>query len=126
MIAPAIPPRSLDRADIARFLDHAQQSRVAPGVAADRAGVFIGEIAACRARHDPSADSPDGLRQTLRDLRGLLQQMEREPLGGLAPDAGELSELRHELLDGGHGSRRAYSGSWNGKGRPDASFRTSA
>ena len=53
--------------------------------------------------------------------------MEREPLGGLAPDAGELRELRHELLDGGHGAGRgAYSGSWNGKGRPDASFRTSA
>ena len=53
--------------------------------------------------------------------------MEREPLSGLASDAGELSELRHELLDGGHGRRRAYSvGSWNGKGRPDASFRTSA
>jgi hypothetical protein len=29
--------------------------------------------------------------------------MERETLGGLAPDAGELGELRHELLDGGHG-----------------------
>jgi len=102
MIATAIPPRSLDRADIARFLDHAQQGRVAPRVAADRAGVFISQIAACRARHDPSADSPDGLRQTLRGFRGLLQQMEREPLGGLAPDAGELGELRHELLDGGH------------------------
>src|SRR6267143_3894145 len=101
MIATPVPPRSLDRADIARFLDHAQQRRVATRVAADRARVFIRQIAACRAREDPSADSPDGLRQTLRGLRGLLQQVEREPLGGLAPDAGALGELRHELLDGG-------------------------
>jgi len=49
--------------------------------------------------------TPDGVRQPFRDFRGLLQQMERESLGGLTPDAGELGELRHELLDGGHGGR---------------------
>jgi hypothetical protein len=52
--------------------------------------------------------------------------VKREPLRRLAADTGELGQLRHELLDGGHGGGEAYSGSWKGNGRPDASFRTSA
>src|SRR5206468_5076598 len=100
VIAAAVAAGALDRADVARFLDHAQQGRVAARVAADRAGILVGEVPADLARRNLSTDAPDGLRQALRGFRGLLQQMEREPLGGLAPDAGELSELRHELLDG--------------------------
>src|SRR2546422_2018605 len=36
-------------------------------------------------------------------LRRLLQQVKREPLRRLAPDPGELGELRHEILDDRHG-----------------------
>ena len=87
----------------ARLLDDAQQRGVPTRVAADRAWVGVRQITACGARRHLAANPADGLGQPLRDVCGLLQQVERESLGGFTPDAGELGQLRHELLDGGHG-----------------------
>src|SRR6266576_2373176 len=114
MVAAAVAAGALDGADVTRFLDHAQQGRIAARVAANRARILLGEVAARDAGRDLAADPANGIRQPFRGFRGLLKQMEREPLGGLTPDAGELGELRHELLDGGHGrpGPDAYSGSW--------------
>src|ERR1041385_6728509 len=109
MIAPPIPSRALDGPHIARLFDHAQERRIAPRVATDRAGIVVRQVAAGPAGYDLAPNPPDGLPQPLRGFRGLLQQMEREPLSGLPPDAGELGELRHELLDGDRKSTRLNS-----------------
>ena len=73
VIAAAVAAGALDRADVTRFFDHAEQGRIAPRVAADRARILIREIAARPARHDLPADPPDGVRQPLRGFRRLLQ-----------------------------------------------------
>src|SRR5882762_897380 len=103
VISSPVAPSPLDRSHVRRFLDDAQQRGVAPGIAADGARIVLGEVAARPARRHATADPPDGLRQSLRGLRGLLQQEKREPLRRFAPDTGELGQLRHELLDGRHG-----------------------
>src|ERR687887_1386412 len=90
MVAPAVPTGALDRGDVTRLLDHAQQARIASGIMTDGARVLVGQIAAGATRHHLAPDAPDRLRQPLCGLRRLLEEMEREPLGGLTADAGEL------------------------------------
>src|SRR5262249_7994792 len=102
VVAPAVAAGPLDGPDVARLLDHAQKRPIPARIPANPAPVRLGEVAARTAGRDLAADPANGVRQALRGLRGLLQQVEREPLGGLTPDAGELRELRHELLDGRH------------------------
>ena len=104
VVSAAVAAGALDRAHVRRLLDHAEQGGIPARIATDGAWVLFGEVAAHPARGHLAADSPERLRQPLRRLGGLLQQVKREPLRRFPPDAGELGKLRHELLDGRHGA----------------------
>src|SRR5512146_1921521 len=87
------------------LLHDTQQRRVAPRVAADGAGAVVAQVAARGADLHLVAHPADRLRQPAGGLRGLLQQVEGEPLGRFPPDTGELGELRGQLVNRGHWAR---------------------
>src|SRR5437773_11745724 len=78
VVAAPEPPSALDGRHVRGFLDHAQQTRIAPRVPADRARFLIGERAALAAGGHPRADRADRLSQARGGLRRLLQQVKRE------------------------------------------------
>ena len=59
----------LDRADVRRLLDDADQRRVAPRIAADRTDVVFGEVEAARARSHALAEGDQRVCETLALLR---------------------------------------------------------
>jgi hypothetical protein len=87
--------------DIHGLLDHADGGDITPGIAADLALLFGGEVEAPAAEADGLLGLDDGGCQWERFFGCEAQQMEREPLGGLRPDAGQLAQLVDELLYGG-------------------------
>src|SRR5260370_532998 len=109
VIAAAEASGALDRRDIRRLLPHAQEARVPPRVAADRARVLVGERATSPAGAHALTHGADRVREARSRFRRLLQQGKREPLCGLPSDPGELRKLQHEIIDSRHGAR--YSGS---------------
>ncbi len=101
VVQPAELARALDRHDVGRLLDHADDRRVAARVGADRAQLALGEVEALPAEADLLLDVDDRRRQG-EDLVGPeLQHVEREPLRGAGADAGELGELRDQALNRG-------------------------
>ena len=91
---------------LARLLDHAQNTRVAARVTAQRARVGLAEVAARRAEADALAHGTDRIGQPQRVLFGDAQQMQRQTLCALQPDARQLLELGDEqlqVLGGVHG-----------------------
>jgi hypothetical protein len=86
--------------DVHRLLDHADGGDVATGVTADLALLVGGEVEAPAAEADGLLGLDDGGGQWKRFFRGETQQVEREPLRGLRPDAGQLAQLVDELLYG--------------------------
>src|SRR5439155_24967484 len=46
MVAAAKLPRAIEREEVVRLFDHAQEAAVAPGVATDAAGIFLGDVEA--------------------------------------------------------------------------------
>jgi hypothetical protein len=87
--------------DVHRLLDHADGGDIAPGVAADLALLFGREVEAPAAEADGLLGLDDGGRQRERFFGCEAQKVEREPLGGLRPDAGQPAQLVDELLYGG-------------------------
>src|SRR5204862_7585699 len=86
-------PRALDRADVGRVLDHADECRVAPRVAADRAEILLGEVEAARAGPDLFRQRLERLRQPATLLWRLLEQMVGQSERRLPPDPREPGEL---------------------------------
>jgi hypothetical protein len=83
------------------LLDHADGGRLAALVLADPAGGLGREVEADLAVADGLLDLADRIGQRQRLLVGGAQDVEREPLRGALPDAGQASELRDEAIDRG-------------------------
>ena len=101
MIQAAILARALDRHDVGRLLDHADERFVTSRVGADRAQLAFGEVEASPAEADLLLDVDDGRRQGQDVLGPDLQHVERESLRGTGPDTGEPGQLRDQALNRG-------------------------
>jgi hypothetical protein len=91
----------LQRDQVDRLLDDADEPVVAPRVEADRAHLVLRQVAALPAEADALLDLLDRACERERLVLGTLQQVEREPLRGALADAREPGELGDEVLDGG-------------------------
>jgi hypothetical protein len=99
VIAAVELPRALDRDQVARLLDYADRRRLAALVLADAAGGLGGEVEADLAVADGLLDLADGVGQRERLLVGRAEDVEREPLRGALPDAGQARELGDQTVD---------------------------
>jgi hypothetical protein len=100
VVAAAELPGALHGQQVGDALHHADDPRVAPGVAADGAGVALGEGLAGGAAADV-ADHPDHrLGQGPGLLGAGLEDVEGEPLRRLLPDAGQAGQLADQPRDG--------------------------
>ena len=100
MVEPAVLVRALDRDQVGRLLDDSDDCVVAPRVAADLAGLLLGQVPALTAEADALLDLGDrgGQRAglVLRDA----QEVEREPLRCTLADAWQARELRDKVVHG--------------------------
>ena len=87
VVAPAVLVRALDRDDVARLLDDADEPRVAALVLADPAARPVGEVEADLAEADPLLDLADRVGERVGVLGVDAQDVEREPLRGALADA---------------------------------------
>src|SRR5581483_5394626 len=91
--------RPLDRDQVARLLDDADQRTVAPRVEADRADLVLRQVPALAAEADARLHLLDRLRQRECLVRRRTQEVEREALRRPCPDAGQTRQLRDEVVD---------------------------
>jgi len=92
---------SLERDHVDRLFDDADDRVVAPRVGADRAHLFLGEVAALTTEADTLLDVLECGSERERFVLRALQDVEREPLGRPRPDPGKPAQLRDEVLDRG-------------------------
>ncbi len=84
------------------ILDDAEQRGVAPGVAADGAGIGAVEIAADCAGMDVLARCRQRRRERLQQRLAPLEQEERRPPRRTRPKPRQLGEILDEAVDFGH------------------------
>src|SRR5690606_9663531 len=92
-------PGPLDRDDVLRLLHDADDRRRAPRVAADLALLLLGDVPADLAEAHARLDVADHLDEARDVLRVLGEEVERDALGALGPDAGQPPELVDQVLD---------------------------
>jgi hypothetical protein len=92
--------RALDRDHVRGLLDHADHLGIAALVGADPTARTVGEVEAGLAQSDPFLDLGDRARERERVLVAGAQQMERQPLGRAAANAGQLRQLGDQALYG--------------------------
>src|SRR4029077_21136055 len=100
VVEAAILRRPLERDEVDRLLDDADERAVAARVEADRAELLLGEVAALVAEADALLHVGEGGREGERLVLVRLQGVEREPLRRALPDAREARQLRDEVVDG--------------------------
>ena len=88
MVEAAVLRRALEREEVDRLLDDADDRVVAPRVEADRAELLLGEVAALAAEADALLHVLDRVGERQRLLLRHLEEVEREPLRGAAADPG--------------------------------------
>src|SRR5687767_1635143 len=81
-----------------RLFDNAHQPRISPGVPANGAGLFLGEVTTLRARMDPLDYRGENGCEPASLFRGLLEKMKGEPLRRLPADPREFGEFGDQLL----------------------------
>jgi hypothetical protein len=86
--------------DVGGLFHHAEEGGVPARVSADIAEVLVGQVEAALTEPDGLLGVYQGLSQRKGLFRGETEQVERQPLGRLRPDAGELREFVDEPLDG--------------------------
>ena len=109
VVEAAVLAGALDREQVDRLLDDADDRAVAARVEADRADLLLGEVPALAAEAHALLHLLDrvGERERLR-LRHL-EEMERKPMRGAAADSGQPRQLRDEVVDGGAQHRRSVA-----------------
>jgi predicted enzyme related to lactoylglutathione lyase len=101
VVEPAELARPLDRDQVDGLLDDADDRVVAARVEADRAALFLGEVAALVAEANAFLDVLDRGRERERFVLRPLQEVECEAVRSAGADAGQAGELRDEILHGG-------------------------
>src|SRR5262245_18079001 len=101
MVEAAVLRRALERDEIGRLLDYADHRVIAAGVAADRARLLLGEVAALAAEADALLHLVDRLGERERLLLRHLQQVEGESLRRARADPRQPRQLRDEVVDRG-------------------------
>jgi hypothetical protein len=91
---------ALDRADIRRFFDCADECGVTPLIAADRTQLVFGQVEASRAGTHAFREPEEGVREPLGMLRGLAEKVVRQPKRGLPANPGQTRKLGGEIVDG--------------------------
>src|SRR5690606_30007127 len=86
--------------DVLGLFDHADHRPVAARILAHRAFGFLGDVSADLAEPHSLLHVGECLRQRIDVLRVRLQDVERQTLGRLRPDARELAELFDQVLEG--------------------------
>src|SRR5262245_60316871 len=87
VVEPAVLRRPLERDEVDRLLDDADDGAVAARVAEDLADVLLGQVPALAAETDSLLDLLDRERERIRFFLGDAEEMERESLGRPHPDA---------------------------------------
>ena len=91
--------RTLERHDVDRLLDHADQRAVAPRVRAHFAKLLLGEVAAFATEAYAGLHVLDRMCELEGVVRPGGEEMKRQPLGRTPPDSGQLRQLGDEVLD---------------------------
>ena len=101
VVEPAVLVRALDRDQVGRLLDDADDGVVAARVAADLARLLLGQVPALAAEANALLDLGDRRGERGGLVRRDAQEVEREPLRRSLADAGQARELRDEVVDRG-------------------------
>ena len=99
MVEAAELVRPLERDDVDRLLDDADDRAVAPRVRADVAELLLGEVSALAAEANARLDLLDRAGELDGVLGACGEEMEGQPLRGPATDSRQLRELGDEVLD---------------------------
>jgi hypothetical protein len=91
--------RPLEREEIDRLLDDADERAVAARVLADGAELLLGQVAALTAEPDPLLYLADCVGERERLLLRHAQEMESKPLRRPRPDPREARQLRDQIVD---------------------------
>ena len=86
----------LDGADVLRLLHHADHAVIARVTPAVHAGIALGDVIAHRTVGDTFLDFADRVRQPVGFFAWRLEDVERETLGALGPDAWQPLQFFHE------------------------------
>src|SRR6185503_7529115 len=99
VVEAAVLVRALDRDQVGRLLDDADDRVVAALVAADVAGLVLGQVPALVAEADALLDLFERAGEGESLLLRHAQQVERKPLRGALAHARQAGQLRDEVLD---------------------------
>jgi hypothetical protein len=91
---------TLDRADVRRFFDCADECRVTSLIAADRTQLFFGEVEARGARADALGECQEHAREALAVLCRLAQEVVGQSECRLPTDTWKTGKLSGQVLDG--------------------------
>ncbi len=98
MIQTAKAAGPIDHGDVLRLFDDADHAMVAARIAAQSAGIRVGDVVADGAVGDAILDVADRLAQPLRVLSRRAQDVERKALRALGPHTGKFLELVDQFL----------------------------
>ena len=96
MIHPAVLARLLNRSDVLRLLDDADDAAIALFVAAERTGIGVGDVVADRTVRDAFLHVADRVDETVGFFARRLENVKGQPLRAFRPDAGEALKLLDE------------------------------
>ena len=89
---------TLDGLDVFGFFHHADHRAITPGIVADAAHAFTGDIAANAAKRYPVADTSKRLLEAVDIFRFCVQNVEGDPLGTFRPNPRQAREFVDEVL----------------------------
>jgi hypothetical protein len=95
----------LDGQDILRLFHDGQLGSIALGVAANGAGVGLGDVKAGGTEINPLFEGKQGFREGFSFFLRGAEEVKNDALGALGPDAGEFTELLNQPADGVVGGR---------------------
>ena len=101
VVEPSVLVRPLERDDVDRLLDDADDGAVAARVEADRADLVLGQVAALAAEADALLDLLDRRGERQRVRLGDREQVKREPLRGARADPGRRVSCATRLSTAG-------------------------
>jgi hypothetical protein len=110
VVQPVERSGALDGLHVARLRHHADATAVARGVVAHVAVLARGVVEADRAEVHLLLHPQDGVRQAARGLRVCLQQVVRDALGRLGPNARQPAQLVKQALQRAAVARRGRDG----------------